>query len=149
MARNLTGLASGPAANAAKWEREHREFYDSIQNWAGCFSKGDAQRTKQLYAERMLTFKEGPRPAGAVVRHLCENDSTSQDPCCNPAHLTWGTPVENAQDGIAAGNRNFQHSDHPTQRTVTCPVCGKVGKEMIMRRWHFDRCRHSLLPRPA
>ncbi len=27
------------------------------------------------------------------------------------------------------------------KRDVTCPWCNKVGKDNIMRRWHFDNCK--------
>lgn len=26
---------------------------------------------------------------------------------------------------------------------ICCPHCGKEGKELIMRRWHFDNCKHK------
>jgi hypothetical protein len=28
---------------------------------------------------------------------------------------------------------------------VTCPICGKVGRNRAMRRWHFDRCKEKLV----
>ena len=146
MPKNLTGLSRGPAAMVAKYQSEYKELHDVFSSWETCVHKGNAHRTRQLYAERILTVKEGPRPPGAVVRHLCRNDSTSEFPCCNPNHLTWGTPKENAADGIDAGNRNFLREDHPVNTKVTCPVCGKMGSGMIMQRWHFDRCRHRLNP---
>lgn len=27
------------------------------------------------------------------------------------------------------------------QQQVTCPHCGKIGGVMVMKRWHFDKCR--------
>ena len=26
---------------------------------------------------------------------------------------------------------------------VSCPHCDKIGSEVIMKRWHFDRCKHQ------
>lgn len=49
-----------------------------------------------------------PRPDGMVALHSCDNPS-----CVNPAHLRWGTQLENIQDrvdrqrnGAAFGTRN-------------------------------------------
>lgn len=36
------------------------------------------------------------------------------------------------------------------QRISICPRCGTAGKSMVMRRWHFDRCRTvTLNTKPA
>ena len=29
---------------------------------------------------------------------------------------------------------------HHSQKTFTCPHCGKMGKSNLMKRWHFDNC---------
>lgn len=29
------------------------------------------------------------------------------------------------------------------QQTVACPHCSKVGGVMVMKRWHFDKCRSA------
>ena len=26
---------------------------------------------------------------------------------------------------------------------VSCPHCGKIGQEKVMKRWHFDNCKHK------
>lgn len=26
---------------------------------------------------------------------------------------------------------------------VTCPHCGKIGQEKVMKRWHFDNCKNK------
>ena len=135
------GLKHGPAANRAAWKAKHKAFYDTIVDATECVHKGKAVRTMQLNAERMLTIKEGPRPEGAIVRHLCRSDSNSGSPCCNPNHVTWGTLKENAQDTIADGTASHRREEHPCNNTHTCPHCGKVGYGMVMMRWHFDNCR--------
>lgn len=137
MARDLSGLVYGPAATAAAWKRRHERFYRSMEGVVDCVSRGAARRTMQKNAERMLVIKEGPRPKGGVVRHLCENDSTSDSPCCNPAHLVWGSPRDNAADGAERGNRNWQRDmAHPVNARLRCLDCGVVGGKMIMLRWH-------------
>ena len=30
-----------------------------------------------------------------------------------------------------------------SDNTITCPHCGKEGGERIMKRWHFDNCKHQ------
>lgn len=134
-------LSLGPKANAKAWKRKHQAFYDSIKDTTECVTRGGAKRTRQLYAERMLTIKEGERPEGKIVRHLCRNDSNTEHPCCNPNHVTWGTFKENTADILEAGNLNSIRTDHPHTNLHTCPHCGKVGKGMVMMRWHFDNCR--------
>jgi hypothetical protein len=42
----------------------------------------------------------GEVPAGLQVLHSCDNP-----PCCNPAHLRPGTPLENTRDSIIRGRR--------------------------------------------
>lgn len=39
----------------------------------------------------------GPIVPGLVTRHFCHNP-----PCCNPAHLSLGTPADNRRDMLAA-----------------------------------------------
>jgi hypothetical protein len=44
-----------------------------------------------------------PDRTGQVARHSCDNP-----PCCNPAHLVWGTQAENVADMVARGrHRGF------------------------------------------
>ncbi len=64
-----------------------------------------------------------------------------------PTTHSWGTP-----EGLVAGGKTgFKHQlaagKNPCTVDVTCPHCGKCGKQMIMKRWHFDRCR-SLVSAP-
>ena len=135
------GLALGPAATRERWAKVHRDFYDSITGKSDCVFQGSARRTQQLYAQRMLTMRCGPRPEGHLVRHHCENDSCAEQTCCNPLHLSWGTPKQNTADAVEAGHMTFQRPSHPMYIKVACPHCGKVGASMIMSRWHFGNCR--------
>lgn len=45
-----------------------------------------------------------------VAMHSCDNP-----PCCNLAHLTWGTKADNTQDASRKGRLNFGDAN-PTRR---------------------------------
>ncbi|AUR86047.1 nuclease associated modular domain 3 protein [Vibrio phage 1.081.O._10N.286.52.C2] len=36
-----------------------------------------------------------------------------------------------------------RHYEEHSIDEVTCPHCGKVGKGGVMKRWHFDNCKHA------
>jgi len=98
------------------------------------------------------TVFNGPIPDGKVVRHWCD-----QALCCNPAHLSVGSPAENVADRVArnrsaVGEKNGRWKGgvsamkpsrgplpprHPTglssdttkdrTREGTCPKCFRPG----------------------
>jgi hypothetical protein len=71
--------------------------------WTGYRDKdGYGTYTKGRRAHRLACAAEhGPPPfAGARALHSCDNP-----PCCNPAHLKWGTQKQNVADCIARGRR--------------------------------------------
>ena len=43
----------------------------------------------------------GALPKGAYILHSCDNP-----PCCNPAHLSLGTALDNMRDALSRGHRN-------------------------------------------
>lgn len=54
------------------------------------------------YAHRWsFEYHVGPIPAGMWVMHSCDNP-----PCVNPAHLSVGTPRDNALDMHRKGRAN-------------------------------------------
>jgi len=50
-----------------------------------------------------LAIDGRPRPGDLQVMHSCDNP-----PCVNPAHLRWGTALENSQDKLSKG-RHARH----------------------------------------
>lgn len=52
---------------------------------------------KEWRAHRLAyTFAHGPISEDMVVMHSCDNPS-----CCNPEHLSAGTPKDNTQDMLS------------------------------------------------
>lgn len=51
-----------------------------------------------------------------LARHSCHNP-----PCCNPAHLTPGSPLENSADMVAAG-RSLKGERHPSVKLTDAQV---------------------------
>jgi hypothetical protein len=90
------------------WERQkfHRSVKragpDDCWEWQGARSHGYGRlrlRRRLFLAHRVAyTLAKGPIPPGAVVMHACDNP-----PCCNPAHLSLGTMLDNARDMDAKG----------------------------------------------
>lgn len=67
---------------------------------------------KLRYSHRVaFEVTKGPIPLGHFVRHQCDNP-----PCCNPAHLLNGEPVENVHDMMRRGRDRrpvFHGAGHP------------------------------------
>ncbi len=94
--------------------------------------------------------------------HLCKNDSMAPNDfvCINPLHLYFGTVSENCMDktpenrkagGKIGGKKGarvaaakaLKKGNHISQQQVSCPHCSMEGNIRIMKRWHFDRCKHK------
>lgn len=59
-----------------------------------------------------LALEVGPPPkAGTVCRHSCD-----YPPCCNPAHLAWGTYKQNTQDAVARGRMHRWNGERAGSR---------------------------------
>jgi hypothetical protein len=67
-------------------------------------------RSNDYIRTYIMEFHHGKKPfKGAVIRHLCPNDSTAPGGfvCCNPRHLEWNTHRQNILDHFSLpwGNR--------------------------------------------
>lgn len=97
--------------------REFQWFWDKVDSSAGpdaCWPwLGGVRRKTQGYgrafigsrgisAHRLALILSGGEPADddLLACHSCDNP-----PCCNPAHLWWGTNADNTQDCVDKGRK--------------------------------------------
>lgn len=85
------------------WQYVDRREPELCWPWSGAMaSRGYGAfffRRRFTRAHRVICeAAHGPPFSGAWALHSCDNP-----PCCNPAHLRWGTPAENAADMTARG----------------------------------------------
>lgn len=93
---------------------------DACWPWTGCRNRQGYGATtlggKRTGAHRVaLALVTGPIPEGRFACHKCDNP-----PCCNPAHLYAGTPLDNARDSSRRGRR---------LRNIEIPECGRWATE--------------------
>lgn len=92
---------------------------DCLEWSKGRFDKGYGavwHQGKLWRAHRLAwTLIHGPIPAGAVVRHSCDNP-----PCINPDHLLTGSHADNIADKFKRGRHphagKFERTDEIRQR---------------------------------
>lgn len=94
------------------WSRVDRRSPSDCWLWRGRLNQNGygahyllgsrANEFAGMSASRVATWLVHGRPAvlgrWQHSRHLCHNK-----PCCNPAHLVWGTPLQNVMDSRRAG----------------------------------------------
>ena len=122
MKRGWTGMPRGKAAwatpelRAAILAARDRPLRDRLAKfvktggpdecwpWTGStngvgYGKLTINKRQRLATHVAMEVAGKPQPFdGAIVCHRCDNP-----PCCNPAHLFWGTPRDNTLDGIRKG----------------------------------------------
>ena len=110
-------------------------------------SSGSKRRIKRYLHDLVLTAFVGPRPPGAITRHL--NDVRTDNRVEN---LRWGTASENQQDIIRNGNRprktvcNYGHplkgaNLRTDSHAARCKACVRVA---ALARYHDIACTQEL-----
>ena len=111
-----------------------------------------------LAHRQALELTRGPIPPGLFVCHRCDNP-----PCCNPAHLFWGTALDNARDRADRRRRTApsgeQHAMHKLTdsevaaiREAYGPALGRgrrggVTQSQLARRFGVDQTTVSSIVR--
>ncbi len=100
------------------WAKVERREPHQCWPWKGCTEKsGYGRAGKRERAHRIAyMLANGQIPAGAVVRHACDNP-----PCCNPAHLSIGSHGDNSRDSVERGRHYTPFSREERQRHGFAP----------------------------
>jgi hypothetical protein len=119
------------------WERVDRRGPDDCWPWTAGRTKDGYGRLcrngRDTYVTHIALELDGrPRPPGRLEAcHTCDNP-----PCCNPAHLWWGTTADNARDSSEKGRSAQLKKTH-------CPMGHALsGANLIIERsGKARRCR--------
>lgn len=115
------------------WRKIDREGINKCWLWTGyCDRDGYGQfgfDNKIYRAPRVALAIIGQRSNTLEVRHTCNNPR-----CVNPAHLCFGTPVENAHDRILAGtNPNGSRYGAAKLTETDIPIIRTLAKIRLQR----------------
>lgn len=95
---------------------------------------GLSPRASDTWRAHLVAYAiaNGSLPDGLLVCHSCDNP-----PCCNPAHLWLGTPLDNARDAMAkgrcaSGDRNWSHLYPDRVRRGSDVNTSKLSAEQVV-----------------
>ena len=92
-----------PLEIAKFWSRVDARTDFQCWPWRGRSNGRGYGRTVKGMAHRIAyELVNGDIPAGAVLRHRCDNPA-----CCNPAHLIPGAPADNSRDAVERGRTSM------------------------------------------
>lgn len=88
------------------WPRVDKRGPEECRPWTGAVSAkgyGVFFAGRSLNAHRTALILSSGVDSPLLALHSCDNR-----PCCNPAHLRWGTALDNETDKISRGRRPLQ-----------------------------------------
>ena len=83
-----------------------------------------------------LVISTGENPVGMHACHSCHNRS-----CCNPAHLHWGTALENVHESL------HRHGPHYNSLKTHCPQGHPYAEDNLYRYGTARHCKACVLQR--
>ncbi|NBV95363.1 MAG: hypothetical protein EBR90_01040 [Actinobacteria bacterium] len=142
------------------WAKVDRRNDDECWPWLGAPDKDgygqiwDGNVGKMKRAHRISAELHYGKSQGQIVIHSCDNPS-----CCNPAHLSYGTTLENQKDKVAK-NRHAKGENQGHSKLTEAQVedirrrasegyralCAefKLAPSTVYRIWHGQAWKHSL-----
>lgn len=113
------------------WEKIDKAGPDDCWEWnLSTYAKGYGRfkiaSYTTVHANRVaLALHTGSEPEGMLALHSCDNP-----PCCNPAHLRWGTALENNMDKIIRGRNRC--GDHSGERNPACKLDASQIEDIVL-----------------
>lgn len=129
------------------WARTERRGPDDCWLWTGSRTKnGYGQFGGWRATHISLELNGQPRPSELLALHSCDNPQ-----CVNPAHLRWGTFVDNARDMYQRGRAHSQKPTckrgHPLEGD-NLRILGRERRCLACEKLRQAKSRKSLARRP-
>lgn len=113
------------------WSKVDRRGGDECWCWTGGKDKDGYRRfwvngaTRRAHRIAFIIHNGQPFPKGLETLHSCDNR-----PCCNPAHLSAGTSLDNSQDMMRKGRHVWAVSPEKCPRGAKHPFFGKTVQSL-------------------
>lgn len=113
---------------------------DECWPWLGDQSQSGHGRMpvhgKKIQASHIALILSGrPKPSPkSFALHSCDNP-----PCCNDAHLRWGTPLENSGDMVMRGRTNTPRGERSGHAKLTQELVLQMrGSNLSLAHWQRE-----------
>lgn len=118
----------------------HSNSFDRSSNAKRIWKTTPPGRLPVTDGERVLKFKTAEETNNFLQSHTNWRRGV-------PDHHRVGLKQSkrriDSAEAIQISTRRLQQGTHNFTTIMTCDVCGKVGKGSVMKRWHFNNCRHK------